>query len=436
MNQAASDRAEVLAHQSLSLAEYRNQLVRLKNMALLCHCSAEIDQGSLLFFSVNNMFLGKGDCFVILFSEMGAPPPKKEHGEDLYGRIYLYALINEILAEVLDGHFSYYSAELDGRLVAIIHFPLGLLPTHAADIPFLLQRNCAAIAQLCLEWYDLQVVAYLSDRVTDIASISVVYHKLLNLVTLHRYLQRIPDTPVIPVTPPPPNEKIEPFPVRQLAQTLANAVLEGAGYHQIADQAMTQITNFTLFSANELRTRFGDFFEAFCTELRVRGVPLQDTQLRMENFSLINESHTCQEHAAWFHSVLDRIGAAYSNRSLEYRQACLDRILVCVDDHLSDVNLNAAVLAERTGFPLHLVKLVFRQQMQTSPTRYLRTRRLEKAAQLLLDYDLPVGQVCTRCGFGSLETFHRLFRQEYGISPGKFRKLGAGTLSEEASVRE
>lgn len=423
MNRAASERAEQLAHQPHSLSEYRNQLVRLKNMALLCHCSAEIDQGTLLFFSVNNMFLGKGDCFVILFSELGSPIPQQEHGEDLYARMYLYAIIDEILSEVLGGHFSYYSAELDGRLVAIIHFPLGLLPTHADDLPLILQSNCGEIAKLCRERYDLNVAAYVSDRVTDITSISVVYHKLLNLVTLHRYLQLVPDSPVIAVTPPPPSEKMEPFPVRQLAQGLANAVLDGAGYHQLADQALDRITHFALFSADELRTRFGDFFEAFCRELRFRGVPLQDDRLRMENFSLINESHTWQEHAAWFHSLLDRIEATYNTQSSEYRQACLERLLDCVDHNLGDVNLNTAMLAESTGFSPHQVKLAFRQQLQTSPTRYIRTRRLEQAAQMLLESEYPVAQISTCCGFGSLETFHRLFRNEYGLPPGKFRKL-------------
>ena len=217
----------------MTLSEYRNQLVRLKNMALLCHCSAEIDQGTLLFFSVNNMFLGQGDCFVLLFSESSAPAPRKEHGEDLYGRVYLYALINEVLAEVLGGQFSYYSAELDGRLVAIIHFPLGLLPSHAHDLPLLIQDSCAEIAQLCRERYDLRVTSYLSDRVSDIASISVVYHKLLNLVTLHRYLQLIPAAPVVLVTPPPPNEHIEPFPVRQLAQKLAELGLAGTDWQPL-----------------------------------------------------------------------------------------------------------------------------------------------------------------------------------------------------------
>lgn len=431
MNQAASERAEQLAHQSYSLSEYRNQLVRLKNMALLCHCSAEIDQGTLLFFSVNNMFLGKGECFVILFSELGSLIPQREHGEDLYARIYLYALIDEILAEVLGGHFSYYSAELDGRLVAIIHFPLGLLPSHADDLPLILRDSCGEISRMCRDRYDLNVTAYISDRVSDITSISVVYHKLLNLVTLHRYLQFIPDAPVISVTPPPPSEKTEPFPVRQLAQGLANAVLDGAGYHQLADQALEQISHFALFSADELRTRFGDFFEAFCSELRFRGLPLQDSRLRLENFSLINESHTWQEHTEWFHSVLDRIVSTYNTQSSEYRQACLDRLLDCVDHLIGDVNLNTAMLAESTGFSLHQVKLVFRQQMQISPTRYIRTRRLERAAQMLLDSDRPVSQISTCCGFGSLETFHRLFRNEYGLTPGRFRKLRSG--SQEAA---
>ena len=74
----------------------------------------------------------------------------------------------------------------------------------------------------------------------------------------------------------------------------------------------------------------------------------------------------------------------------------------------------------------HLVKLVFRQQMQTSPTRHIRSRRLEEAARLLTESDRSVSEICTQCGFGSLETFHRVFRQEYGITPGKFRKLQAG----------
>lgn len=399
-------------------------------MALLCHCSAELNQGTLLFFSVNNMLLGKGDCFVILFSELGSPIPKKEHGEDLYGRVYLYALIDEILSEVLGGHFSYYSAELDGRLVAIIHFPLGLLPSHADDLPLLLQSSCGEVTQLCRDRYDLNVAAYVSDRVSDITSISMVYHKLLNLVTLHRYLQFTPATPVILVTPPPPTEQMEPFPVRQLAQGLANAVLDGEGYHSFADQALDQISHFTLFSADELRTRFGDFFEAFCSELRFRGVPFQNDQLRMENFSLINESHTWQEHVAWFHSVLDRIEASYNTQSSEFRQACLEQLLDCVDHHIGDVNLNTAMLAESTGFSLHQVKLAFRQQMQTSPTRYIRSCRLARSAQLLLDSDYSVAQISACCGFGSLETFHRVFRQEYGISPGKFRKLRS--VSQEA----
>lgn len=426
MNEAGMKRAEELDRRTMTLAECRKQLVRLKNMALLCHCSAEIDQGTLLYFSVNHMFLGKGDCFVVLFSEVESRPVQKDRGEDLYGRVYLYGLVDEILTEVLDGHFSYYSAELDGRLAAIIHFPLGLLPTHARDIPYLLRANCARISHLCQERYGLHVVAYLSDRITDISTVSVVYHKLLNLVTLHRYLQTAPAEPVFTVSPPEPSQANEPFPVRQLAQGLANAVVEGKDYHTLADQALTRISEFTLFSADELRTRFGDLFEAFCAELRFRGVRVQEERLRRENFSLINEAHTWQEHVAWFHSVLDRLAQSSREGSRDGRKLSISRLQSCVDDHIQDVNLNTALLAERTGLPLHAVKLAFRQQLQTSPTRYIRTRRLELAARLLREEGLTLEEIRARCGFGSLGTFHRSFREEYGIAPGKFRRLSQG----------
>jgi AraC-like DNA-binding protein len=63
----------------------------------------------------------------------------------------------------------------------------------------------------------------------------------------------------------------------------------------------------------------------------------------------------------------------------------------------------------------------FRQAFGLPPHRYLLTRRIERAAALLRDTDLPVTQIALRTGWNSLGTFGRTFRDVTGASPGELR---------------
>lgn len=55
---------------------------------------------------------------------------------------------------------------------------------------------------------------------------------------------------------------------------------------------------------------------------------------------------------------------------------------------------------------------------------YLRTMQLEEARRLLDKHpDLTVEAVACECGFNAPNTFYRLFRKQYGISPTEYRKI-------------
>ncbi|GHH57784.1 hypothetical protein GCM10009090_29470 [[Pseudomonas] boreopolis] len=59
----------------------------------------------------------------------------------------------------------------------------------------------------------------------------------------------------------------------------------------------------------------------------------------------------------------------------------------------------------------------FKDAFGVPPHRYLLTRRIERAAALLRDTDLPVTEIAFRTGWKSLGTFGRTFRDVTGESP-------------------
>ena len=63
----------------------------------------------------------------------------------------------------------------------------------------------------------------------------------------------------------------------------------------------------------------------------------------------------------------------------------------------------------------------FRSVLGISPMRYLGAWRMLRARQLLGDPQLPIAEVARRVGYASDSAFHRSFREETGLSPGRFR---------------
>ena len=68
----------------------------------------------------------------------------------------------------------------------------------------------------------------------------------------------------------------------------------------------------------------------------------------------------------------------------------------------------------------------FKQAYGLPPHRYLLSRRIERAAALLRDTDLPITEIAFRTGWESLGTFGRTFHDIVGDSPGAVRSR-AGT---------
>lgn len=65
---------------------------------------------------------------------------------------------------------------------------------------------------------------------------------------------------------------------------------------------------------------------------------------------------------------------------------------------------------------------MFSQYMQMSPLEYINMVRIQTACEYLKKTDDPVSDIAHKCGFSTLSTFNRNFKQSMGVTPNEWRK--------------
>jgi len=93
-------------------------------------------------------------------------------------------------------------------------------------------------------------------------------------------------------------------------------------------------------------------------------------------------------------------------------------------------NLSVAALAERAGMSPRNFSRLFRQEMKTTPAKFVETARLEAARLRIEESDLPLETLARDLGFGSGERLRRSFQRQFGVNPEYYRERfghGAGS---------
>ncbi|KSB91069.1 AraC family transcriptional regulator [Caulobacter vibrioides] len=100
--------------------------------------------------------------------------------------------------------------------------------------------------------------------------------------------------------------------------------------------------------------------------------------------------------------------------------------LVLAETYLADAfdqPIGVADLARVAGVhPVHLAR-GYRRWLGAAPGERLRTRRLERAADLLMSGRASIGEIALASGFCDQSHLNRQFRQAYGVTPGEFARL-------------
>lgn len=78
-------------------------------------------------------------------------------------------------------------------------------------------------------------------------------------------------------------------------------------------------------------------------------------------------------------------------------------------------------LAYLSGRSLSTFKRDFQAVYHTSPLKYIRNQRLDKAKKLLAETSLSVTDVCFSTGFENVAHFSKVFKLQFGLPPSEYR---------------
>ncbi len=83
-------------------------------------------------------------------------------------------------------------------------------------------------------------------------------------------------------------------------------------------------------------------------------------------------------------------------------------------------------LSRLSGMTQEHICRSFKRYYGMSPTQYIALLRLNYSAQLLLETGMDVLDIALESGFSSLSHFYHCFKDQFGVSPKAYRKLGGG----------
>ena len=93
-----------------------------------------------------------------------------------------------------------------------------------------------------------------------------------------------------------------------------------------------------------------------------------------------------------------------------------------IEANYSDATLNVNALSEHFDRPAPFVSRYFKEMNGTNLTQYIHKVRLEHVKEKLLQ-DEKLETIAVTCGFGSLRSFLRIFKQYEGVTPTQYREL-------------
>jgi DNA-binding response OmpR family regulator len=98
----------------------------------------------------------------------------------------------------------------------------------------------------------------------------------------------------------------------------------------------------------------------------------------------------------------------------------ITKVLAIIEEHMDDENFSIDQLSRDGGYSnMHFYRKIKALSGQT-PSQFLRTIRLKRAADLLSKDSDNVAQIAYSVGFSSVSYFTKSFKAQFGMTPGQF----------------
>lgn len=100
----------------------------------------------------------------------------------------------------------------------------------------------------------------------------------------------------------------------------------------------------------------------------------------------------------------------------------LEKLIAVVDEHLADETFGVEVLQQEIGMSRMQLHRKLKALTDQSASDFIRTIRLQRAADLLRQPGTPVAEAAYASGFSHLSYFSKCFKEQFGVLPSEFAK--------------
>ncbi|CAO98397.1 helix-turn-helix domain-containing protein [Erwinia tasmaniensis] len=98
----------------------------------------------------------------------------------------------------------------------------------------------------------------------------------------------------------------------------------------------------------------------------------------------------------------------------------VDVIVDWIECHIEE-GLNIEAVAAKSGYSKWHLQRAFKAQKGITLATFIRGRRLEQAAQSLVNSTKSIMAISTELGFSSQQCFQRVFKKHFHITPRDYR---------------
>ena len=107
-------------------------------------------------------------------------------------------------------------------------------------------------------------------------------------------------------------------------------------------------------------------------------------------------------------------------------QKFMDSVIECIMQNMTDSSFDVTMLATTLCVSRSNLYNKIKALTGVSPVEFLRKYRINKAAKMLIETDLPAAQIIECVGIESASYFSRVFKQEFGETPSEYQKHRRG----------
>lgn len=238
------------------------------------------------------------------------------------------------------------------------------------------------------------------------------------------------------------------LPERRLADSYWSMITAGHGTVHIGEERKAfkvKAGDFVMFPRYSLHSMYPDtgirmeminvHFHALLYDMlemtevfELGGLVQSDTAFLLEQSQEAAREY-CLKPPGWERSLAARIELVLLNllRSSEnlletpLKIIRLEPVLTLIENRLDDPSLSLADMAAELDVSEVYLRTLFRSLLQTSPVKYLRKQRINRACTLLSGTMMPVEKISKACGYREVQFFHRVFKQITGTTPAAYR---------------